>query len=283
MTREIPLYQLAPDELLEFMTFQNDPPEEYCRPHRHNYFEIIWLTEGNGQHSIDLIQFPLHQELIYFIAPGQVHQWNRTREGQNYKCMVLKFGTEFLYLNRPGVDLVFLSGLFNPLNSTPYIQIPEEKIKSLLALGCLMEQEYHSREKDFPILYSLLTTFLLYAFRIAKLKMNIQTGISQQRTLQLLNLLNEHYKSEQKAGFYARKMNLSPKRLNEITRKMLGKTVTQLIHSRIFIEAKRDLIFGRRSIKEISYGLGFEDPTYFSRFFKKQSGISPTRFRKKNI
>jgi len=129
----------------------------------------------------------------------------------------------------------------------------------------------------------LLTTFLLYAFRIAKLKINIQTGISQQRMRQLLNLLNEHFKREQKAGFYARKMNLSPKRLNEITRKMLGKTITQLIHDRILIEAKRELIFGGRSIKEISYELGFDDPAYFSRFFKKQSGFSPTHFRKNNI
>ena len=78
-------------------------------------------------------------------------------------------------------------------------------------------------------------------------------------------------------------MNLSPKRLNEITRKMLGKTITQLIHDRILLEAKRELIFSGRSIKEISYELGFEDPAYFSRFFKKQSGFSPTHFRKKNI
>ncbi len=283
MRQEIPLYQLAPDELLEFVTFQKDPPEEYCRPHRHNYFEIIWLTEGSSKHSIDLVPYPLNRELIYFIAPGQVHQWNRIGNGQNFKCIVLKFGMEFLYLNRPGVDLVFLSGLFNPLNSTPYVQIPKQKIKPLLVLKSLMEHEYHNPEKNYPILYSLLTTFLLYTFRIAELKINIQTGISQQRMRQLLNLLNEHFKREQKAGFYARKMNLSPKRLNEITRKMLGKTITQLIHDRILLEAKRELIFSGRSIKEISYELGFEDPAYFSRFFKKQSGFSPTHFRKKNI
>lgn len=94
-----------------------------------------------------------------------------------------------------------------------------------------------------------------------------------------MELIEQYFKQEQKCEFYASKLSLTSKRLNEIVKNERGKTVTQLIHRRIVLEANRDLVFSTKTIKTIAFELGFEDPAYFSRFYRKQMHESPTEFR----
>ena len=99
------------------------------------------------------------------------------------------------------------------------------------------------------------------------------------RVGQLVELIDQHYKQEKKCEFYASKLALTSKRLNEIVKAERGKTVTQLIHDRIMLEANRDLVFSAKTIKTIAFELGFDDPAYFSRFYRKQMSESPAEFR----
>ena len=101
--------------------------------------------------------------------------------------------------------------------------------------------------------------------------------------IKLFQLIEAHYKKERNADFYSNRLSLTLKRVNEITKKQLGKTVTRLLHDRLLLEAKREINFGKRSHKEIAYLLGFDDPAYFSRFFKKRTGITPEQFKIKTF
>ncbi len=74
-------------------------------------------------------------------------------------------------------------------------------------------------------------------------------------------------------------LNISPKALAKITKNHFNKTLTNLISERIIIEAKRDLYLTNKPIKEIAYGLGYTDESYFSRFFKINTDVSPQMFR----
>jgi AraC family transcriptional regulator, transcriptional activator of pobA len=74
-------------------------------------------------------------------------------------------------------------------------------------------------------------------------------------------------------------LNISPKSLAKITKTHFNKTLTDLIAERIVIEAKRELYLTNKSVKEIAYGLGYEDEHYFSRFFKKNADVSPQLYR----
>jgi AraC family transcriptional regulator, transcriptional activator of pobA len=99
------------------------------------------------------------------------------------------------------------------------------------------------------------------------------------RVLQLRHILEQHFRQEHQAGFYADAVSLTPKRLSEITKEAVGKTVTEMLHERLVLEAKRQLAYSQRSVKEICYELGFEDPAYFSRFFRNHTGYAPHDFR----
>lgn len=99
------------------------------------------------------------------------------------------------------------------------------------------------------------------------------------RVNRVLSLIDTHFISERTTDFYAREVNLSNKRMNELTKKAVGHTVKQLIDQRLLLEAKRMISHGASSFKEIAFDLGFSEASYFTRFFKEQSGYTPEQFR----
>ena len=101
------------------------------------------------------------------------------------------------------------------------------------------------------------------------------------RLQMLLDSIENNFRRQRKADFYANELSLSAKRLNELTRESFGKTISQMINERLILEAKREIGYIRKPIKEISYELGFTEPSYFTRFFGKQTGYAPEDFRKK--
>ena len=98
---------------------------------------------------------------------------------------------------------------------------------------------------------------------------------------QLFTLLDKHLHEHKKVSAYARIMNLSAFQLNKITKSIFGKTCSEVIIEQVILEAKRNLLATTNQIKEIAFELGFEDVSYFIRYFKKYEGITPMEFRKK--
>ena len=94
-------------------------------------------------------------------------------------------------------------------------------------------------------------------------------------------MLEKHIAIQKQVSHYTAMMNLSPYQLNEITKTSIGKTASELINEHIILEAKRYLLATTNQIKDIADQLGYEDPSYFIRFFRKHSGYSPEAFRHK--
>ncbi|MEH6473426.1 MAG: helix-turn-helix domain-containing protein [Halopseudomonas sp.] len=98
----------------------------------------------------------------------------------------------------------------------------------------------------------------------------------------LRGLLEQHYQHQWKVQQYADAMNTSVSSLNRLCHETIGVTPKALILDRVLIEAKRKLIYTREALDLIAYDLGFKDPAYFSRFFKKMEGVSPSQYRNSN-
>jgi AraC-like DNA-binding protein len=143
----------------------------------------------------------------------------------------------------------------------------------------LLNEEYEKGRDNLVIVKALLKVFLL---KLIQIKEHEFTGhdINQKRVYEFLMLLESNYLTVRNTDFYAGKLGISSKRLNQILKDKLDKTGMQLIHDRIILESKRLIIHSESTIKEIAYDLGFSDRPYFSRFFKKQTGQTPDEFQK---
>jgi AraC family transcriptional regulator, transcriptional activator of pobA len=95
----------------------------------------------------------------------------------------------------------------------------------------------------------------------------------------LRRLVEEHFRKERLISFYAEKLAITPDRLNDHVKRVSGVTAGHLIRQRVLTEAKRALVFTGQPIHEVSYDLGFADPSHFARFFRKQTGTTPQQFR----
>jgi AraC family transcriptional activator of pobA len=95
----------------------------------------------------------------------------------------------------------------------------------------------------------------------------------------LRRLVEEHFRKERHLGFYADRLAMTADRLNDMVKHTTGVTAGHLIRQRVLTEAKRQLVFTGLAIHEIAYDLSFSDPSHFTRFFRKQTGVTPQAFR----
>lgn len=165
--------------------------------------------------------------------------------------------------------------------------LPREK-EIMWSLYYKMESEYHNNSDEFSksIILSHLDSLLKYAQRFYKrqfIDRKHLSGITVTKFNGCLNAYFEKREAEEKGlptvHDLASQLNLSPKYLSDLLKQETGKTALELIHLYMISEAKNMLVAGDRSIAEIAYQLGFENPPYFSRLFKKEVGMSPKEYK----
>ena len=254
------------------------------KPHRHAFFHLIWFTQARGKHMVDFKEYEQADDTLFILHPGQVHQVLEDKQAGGNKGHAISFTEEF-YFARNEDDQSNFQGLtiLHDFHNTAPIHLSEHASRSFQGLVHLMEQEMKWCQFKRNVVKQYLAAFLTIAERERKKQIldeqEAETAMNDHRTMLLRQLLEKHFRQEHQAGFYASEFALTPKRLNEISRINTGKTVTELLHERLMLEAKRNLAFSNVSVKEICYDLGFEDPAYFSRFFKHHTGVTPQDFR----
>ena len=279
MKQNIPRYDLPDNDHVRVSRLEEKHVAKYFPTHRHKYYEMViirFCEEGNFSHNIDFVSYPLTAGRIYFIAPNQAHGWNTKIYNKEYKGYLLTFNEEFLLTGNSTLEQ-HLQKLFNPLSKEPFIEFEPSKFIETFPTMYLLEEEYKKEESDYFVMRSLLETLIHYMARLKSESLG-EMGLNCQRLIELGKVIEQHYKEQKSVEFYARKLELSAKRLNEITKETSGQTVTQMLHKRLLLEAKREMISQNKTIQTISDELGFENASYFARFFKKHEGISPTEF-----
>ena len=281
MNQEIPRYELLDNEQIRVSSLVERHVSKFFPTHRHQYYEMVIITscvEGDFSHSIDFVSYPLLGGRVYFIAPGQAHAWNVDVYNGEYKGYLVTFNEAFLLKGNKNLERQLLK-LFDPLDKEPYLKYEASAFHKTFPVMQILEDEYKKEPSDYFLLRSLLETLIYYMANLKPQTVD-KFDLNCQRLVEARKQIEKHYKEERSVEFYARKMELSSKRLNEIFRELSGQTVTQVLHHRLLLESKRELISQSRTIQSISDELGFENPSYFARFFKKHEGVSPTEFLK---
>ncbi|CAM1345004.1 AraC family transcriptional regulator [Tenacibaculum amylolyticum] len=242
--------------------------------HRHDFYHIMFIKQGTGTNIIDFKTYNVQPNTLFFISPGQVHSIELSA---NVKGYVISFNSEFYLLNDTIQKLLDFP-FFHSFSNAPVAYLNESNIKIQAVFDELYEEYKTNSDKN--MLRALLELLLLRAARLYTKTPTKETPAYLTYQIRKLEaLIDTHFKQYRVLNDYAELMHISPKHLNSLVKKGLNKTVKNLIHERLLIEAKRLLLFTNNSISEIAYELGFTDKSYFMRFFKKQTSITAETYR----
>lgn len=251
-------------------------------PHRHNFYTLIWIKKANGVHQIDFQDYELTSDTIQFVAPEQVH----CIDSQDSKPdgFIYLFNDDFLAMNN--MDRKFLAriGIFEGcITANPVRKITDEVEPVLQDITNKMLSEY---EKDNSYktekLGALLKLFLLECSGLKMLQSelaSIEPAKVSRVFREFMLAIRDHFNTLHKVSDYADLLHITPNYLNEVVKSETGKSAKEFILNQIILEAKRFATHSDMSLKEIAYTLGFEDPSNFSKFFKKNAGIDYSNFR----
>jgi AraC family transcriptional activator of pobA len=254
--------------------------EFVARPHGHDFYLTVLFTHGKGFHEIDFKQYPVSSGTVFMIRPGQFHRMEVSPDAAGY---IFFHSAAFynLHIANPHVgDYPF----FGLPGATPMLKLDKESQPWMTTLFKRVIDSY--RNKNIPQHTRLLVALIdLVYIELSVLYQPARNEAEKsplylQKIAELNRLIDLHFMTLRSAGAYADKMYTSTKHLNRICQEVLGKTTTDLIAERIVLEAKRMLITAERPIKDVAQELGFDDPAYFIRLFKKHAGESPSMFIK---
>jgi len=283
MKAPIPVHSFStePVDNISFRCIPLNKRSDYdiTEAHRHSYYEIFLFAKGGGMHEIDFGAHHISDSSIHFVSPGQVHKVRR--EPDSYGSILL-FSKDFYHFGaKADLSLFEYPFLNTHAQGMPVVNLDERQFEELQALSRAMGEEKTSNDPlAKEVIRTYLHIFLLKCKQFAEQSANRSLSESQQYFHKLKQLLEEHYRHQHLPSFYADELEISSKKLNEICKTHTGNTVNNLIKDRLLLEAKRLLLHSDYSVKEISYFLGFDDPAYFNRFFRKNMDIAAGAFRK---
>jgi AraC-like DNA-binding protein len=237
---------------------------------------ILWFEENSNQLVIDGKLYTFNKNQIIFLT-----------EFHHVSVNFLE-STRFIRFNRPFYCVIDHDAevgckglLFFGASQLPIITIPEKDLLQFETLWTMFSIEMQSKDNfQIDMLQMMLKRYLILCTRLFKTQdrypeKKIETDLIREFNF----LVEQHFKTKHTVAQYADLLNKSPKTLSNIFSKLGSKTPLQYIHNRKMLEARRRLRYTNMQIQEIAYEIGYDDIQAFSRFFKKQEGVSPSVFK----
>lgn len=252
-------------------------------PHRHeSLHQFIYLERGEMLLTLDTLERCCAGPAVVSIPPLTVHS---LRFDEASRRCVLTLAQPFLArLAEEEMSIAVERLLTQPmaleLSAAGY---PADQIHGLVML---LHREFYSQlEGRSSVIAALVRLLVLQLGRLAAPQNGPQPGHLPQDGIysRFKAAVEQHYQDHWEVQQYAELLGVTEDRLNQICKRATGHTPSQLIHARLLMEAKRNLAYTKKSISVIAYELGFGEPSYFSRFFRKYAGETATAFRTRQI
>ena len=240
---------------------------------------ILFLKKGSMRNLLNFEEYEIQERTLAIFPP------NFNIENTNIST---DFSAEIIALKETFFESEDMIKLFSTIWSNPYIlQLNEEEFR--------MVEKYFSLTRDLLnttfstsiklSLQHLLNSFILNikTFSGRFIEKDIQSPYKISMFQRFISLVKEHYKQERTIGFYANQLSITPHYLSALIKQTSGETVMQWINKMVILKSKELLREGNLLVYEISNELNFPNPSFFSRFFKKQTGITPFQYQKQNF
>ncbi|MCX6238916.1 MAG: AraC family transcriptional regulator [Bacteroidia bacterium] len=249
-------------------------------PHRHDFFEVLYLQKGSGYHVIDGNKYEIKPPCVFFMSPGQAHKLELSQDIEGY---IFIFTADFYLLNRSNQNSLIEFPFFYTIHqdNPPLLLHNEGDIRFL---GTLFRQGIteidqtgdHTLEMLRSILDLILTTC---AARYPVNDNLLNKGKGQILVKKFFHLIEENNQNNLSLSDYAGLIGVTANHLTQTVKVLTGKTSLQIIKSKQLLEIKRLLVHTSLNVSEIANQLNFEDQSYFSKFFKRETGLTPLQYR----
>ncbi len=258
-----------------FSRIDKTPTHNPRQSHRLTFFAILIILEGSGSHQIDLKKYTLKQGTVLKIAKGQIHAF---QENLSYKGFLIVFTEDYVlkYFSKSSID--FISHLYN-------YHISEPLVENCTFNEFFLEQVTNGLNKEnTPAQKNIIAKILeLYLLKLEQLSL---TSVSVKLPkdyyplfLQFKNLVERKYSDTRNVKDYANIMAISTGLLNKVIQNITLNTAKFFIDQYVILEIKRTIISTNKALKEISYQMGFDEVTNFTKFFKKHTNITPKEYQ----
>ena len=284
-------------------------------------FQILYLAAGSAKIQLDDLHYEMRAGQILMLPQMCVHGFKFKRDAighvvtiafpliQNLMQQLIQQGHQSKSIQQSMNELPPLANDKTSTNNISALTIAnvhalknDDESRYIQAAFTMLDNEYRGRlPHRAQLIESLLASILIWltrsetvaltpanALQKDRLQNKLSTAVLSQASARrgthfprFSELIELHYTTHQAVSYYADQLGITAAHLNALCRQTVGQSALGLIHERLILEAKRNLVYTSMSISVLSYTLGFSDPSYFTRFFKRQVGLSPKEFKQK--
>lgn len=238
-------------------------------PHRHNYYCLSFLYEGQVPDFVDVTYELIHAPALLILNVEQIHIHTDLKD---CKMISMAFSPEFLY----GQDKKLRSHTEIVFTQTS-LKFSDGVMEDLDQYIKLIIQNYKMPDKDPEVIKCLLNILLIKCAKLIE-HFDLKDAGNKDVFKDFQRLLKKHFRNNHQVKFYADALNIAPAVLTQTVKNAGCKTPKEMIDQRLISEAKRLLYWSDVTVKEIAWELGFETDSYFNKFFKKFTGKTPQAF-----
>jgi AraC-like DNA-binding protein/quercetin dioxygenase-like cupin family protein len=249
-------------------------------PHRHDFFEVLYLQKGSGYHVIDGNKYEIKPPCVFFMSPGQAHKLELSHDIEGF---IFIFTADFYLLNRSNQNSLIEFPFFYTIHQdNPPLLLEKESDTRFLenlfrqSIAEIQQVGDYTPEMLRSILDLILTTCA------ARYQINenvLNKGKGQILVKRFFHLVEENHQKNLSLSDYSGMIGVTPNHLTQTVKLLTSKTSSQIIKAKQLMEIKRLLVHTNLSVSEIANQLNFEDQSYFTKFFKRETGITPIQYR----
>lgn len=248
---------------------------ELLTPKRLLKYVLLYCIKGDIAIVVDGKEFTLQPNDVLTITSGQYHYFKKS---ENIKGILLDFTLDFFCKSDIDIELIFQNGLFCHFDMNEIIAV--NKPFNIYNQLCLIQEELNNKPFQFLTSIHARIALILTEINRAKIARGDEIWKPEALFLKFLEMVRNNFQHNYSLHVIAEKLNTTVSRLNELAKLYAGKTAQNVIYGLIISEAKRLLQYEKLTVKEVAFNLGFNDPFYFSNFFRKKTKISPKTYQK---
>jgi AraC-like DNA-binding protein/mannose-6-phosphate isomerase-like protein (cupin superfamily) len=249
-------------------------------PHRHDFFEVLYLQKGSGYHVIDANKYEIKPPCVFFMSPGQAHKLELSNDIEGY---IFIFTSDFYLLNRRNQNSLIEFPFFYTIHQdNPPLLLENQNDIRFLEILFRQSIAEANQSSDFTIELLRSSLELILTTCASRYPMNenlVNKGKGQILVKRFFHLVEENYQKNLSLSEYSDMLGITSNHLTQIVKSLTGKTSLQILKGKQLLEIKRLLVHTNLNVSEIANQLNFDDQSYFTKFFKREIGLTPVQYR----